>query len=230
MWPNTFRDTVVASTSRRGRIPCLTGEKNWIKWFSGTLSLTVFCVFLPAQSAQSGTDRVTFAGSIKGVAIEATPSAAVLSAQVVRSELTPTEYQATLGFSVALQMHNFAELQERVGKGEIISVDEMTARYYPTPADYKSVADWLISQGFNVKPPDKYNLSVFANGTVTQIERAFATKFARVIFSGLESSSALTTPSMPAEVATSVLGINGLQPYLHPKSHSYISTEQLRKL
>ena len=39
------------------------------------------------------------------------------SATLVRSELTPAEAQATLDFSVALKMHNFAELQERTSKG-----------------------------------------------------------------------------------------------------------------
>jgi len=183
----------------------------------------------PQPATSAGTDRVTFVQSIKAVTIEP-PSAQRLSAKVVRSQLTQTEYQATLGFSVALKMHNFAELQERVGKIEIISLDEMTARYYPTLANYKMVADWLISQGFVVKPADKCNLSVFASGTVTQIERAFATKFARVNFASVESSSALIAPSLPAVVAGEVLGINGLQTHLAPKPHSYIAAGQPQKL
>ena len=70
----------------------------------------------------------------------------------MRSELTQAEAEATLDFSVALKMRDFAELQERIGKGEIISLDEMAAKYYPTAADYKKVADWLTAQGFAVKP------------------------------------------------------------------------------
>jgi kumamolisin len=92
------------------------------------------------------------------------------------------------------------------------------------------VADWLTSQGFTVAPADKYNLSVFASGSVTQIERAFGTKFARITFAGVESSSALIAPSLPAAVAGPVLGINGLQPYLRPRSHSRIAPRQPQNL
>ena len=36
---------------------------------------------------------------------------------------------------------------------------------------------------------------------------------------GTEYTSALTPPSLPGEIAPSVLGINGLQPHLHPHRH-----------
>ncbi len=127
-------------------------------------------------------------------------------------------------------MRDFADLQERIGKGEIISLDEMAAKYYPTAADYKTVVDWLTAQGFAVKPADKYNLSVFASGSVAQIERAFGTKFGRVKFAGVEYSSALIAPSLSAAIAGPVLGINGLQPHLRPRPHSRIASGQPQKL
>jgi kumamolisin len=127
-------------------------------------------------------------------------------------------------------MRNFADLQARIGKVEIISLVEMTARYYPNPADYKVVADWLISQGFAVKPADNCNLSVFASGSLTQIERAFETKFARVTFAGVEFSSALTAPSLPTAIGGAVIGINGLQPQLHPRPHSKLASGPIQKL
>jgi kumamolisin len=173
--------------------------------------------------ASPGSNRVMFPESLKEVA-------AISSAAVVRSELAPAEAQTALDFSVALKMHNFAELQNRVARGEIISLDEIASKYYPTADEYKTVAAWLSSQGFAVKPADKYNLSIFASGTVAQIERVFATKFGRVNFQGVEYTSALSAPSLPAEVAAPVLGINGLQPHLHPRSHAIIVPGQPRKL
>ena len=149
---------------------------------------------------------------------------------LVRSELTQAEAEATLEFSVALRMRNFAELQARIGKGEIISLDEMATKYYPTAADYETVVDWLTAQGFAVKPADKYNLSVFASGSVAQIERAFGTKFGRVKFAGAEYSSALIAPSLSAAIAGPVLGINGLQPHLRPRPHSRIASGASQKL
>jgi hypothetical protein len=177
------------------------------------LTVIVFSRSLHAQTPQPAaspiTDRISFAGSIKGVAIVPPQIASGASATVVRTELTQAESESTQEFSVALKMRDFAELQQRIGKGETISLDEMAAKYYPTAADYKTVVDWLTAQGFAVKPADKYNLSVFAGGSMAQIERAFGTKFGRVKFAGVESNSALTAPSLPAAVAAPVLGING---------------------
>jgi kumamolisin len=152
------------------------------------------------------------------------------SATLLPNELTQIQTAATLEFSIALKMRDSGGLQERIGKLEIISLDEMKSRYYPTPADYKVVADWLTAQGFTVKPADQTNLSVFASGSVTQIERAFATKFARVMFAGVESSSAEMAPSLPASIAGPVLGVNGLQPHLHPRAHSSTTSGQPQKL
>ena len=149
-------------------------------------------------AAPPGNNRVTFPRSIADVVTGAPQTAANNSAALVRSELTQAERAATLDFSVALKMRNFAELQERTVRGEIISIDEMASKYYPTANDYKKVADWLIAQGLTVKPPNKYNLSVFASGSVAQIEQAFETKFGRVKFAGVEYSSAVIAPSLSA--------------------------------
>jgi kumamolisin len=194
-------------------IPDTRSRKAWARALQTAAAVTLFALSAGGQPVRSdaspGSNRVMFSQSFKEVAT-------VPGAALVRSELAPAEAQATLDFSVALKMHNFAELQSRVARGEIISLDEIASKYYPTADEYKTVAVWLSSQGFAVKPPDKYNLSVFASGTVAQIERAFATKFGRVKFQGVEYTSALSAPSLPAEVAAPVLGVNGLQPYLHP--------------
>jgi hypothetical protein len=200
---------------------------------AGTL---LFALFAHGQSLQSATapssDRITFEQSIKEVATAKSQFASDNSATLIRNELSPAEAQTTLDFSVALKMHSLAELQERTIKGQTISFDEIAAKYYPTPAEYKTVVDWLIAQGFAVKSPNKYNLSVFANGSVAQIERAFGTKFGRIEFEGVEYNSALTAPSLPTAVAAPVLGINGLQPHLHPRSHliKITPTQGIQKL
>jgi kumamolisin len=55
-------------------------------------------------------------------------------------------------------------------------------------------------------------------------------KFVRVQFARVESTSALTAPSLQAAVAAPVLGINGLQPHLHPRPHSIVAPRQPQKL
>ena len=185
---------------------------------------------LPAQTPQAplsaSTDRIMFDGSIKEIPVAKPQFASGASPTLARTELTQTETEAILEFSVALKMRDFGELQERINTGEIISLDEMAAKYFPTTAEYKTVVDWLTAQGLVVKRPDKYSLSVFASGSVAQIERAFGTKFGRVKFAGVEYSSALSSPSLPVAIAGPVLGINGLQPHLRPKTHSTIVSGQ----
>jgi kumamolisin len=175
-------------------------------------------------------DRIIFTGSINNLATAQPQAVSSASPTVVPSPLAQEDLQATLGFSVPLKMRNFAELQQRIGRAEIISFDEMAAKYYPTAAEYKVVADWLTSQGFALQPANQYNLSVFATGSVSQIERAFQTKFARATFAGVQAMSAQIAPSMPAAVAGQALGINGLQPQLRPKPHSRKTSTQPQKL
>jgi kumamolisin len=172
----------------------------------------------PATSA--GTDRITFADSIKAVAISEPRVAFGASATLARSELTQTEAEASLDFSLALKLRNSGELKERIAKGEIISLEEMAAKYYPTTADYATVVRWLTSQGFTVKPADPCNLSVFATGSVSRIGDGLGMKFVRVKLAGVESTSGLTAPSLPIAVSGPVLAINGLQPHLRPRPQS----------
>jgi kumamolisin len=182
--------------------------------------LTLCCASLRAQPAPAGSSSVLSTQSMGAISVKATglSSAPV----IVRSELSESERQASLDFSVPLKMRNLPQLQERIAHGAIISADEMTARYYPTGEDYQTVVDWIVAQGFGVEPQAKFNLSVFAHGSIAQIEHAFGTRFGRVKFAGTETSSALIPPSLPNEIAERVLGVNGLQPHLHPVPHSKI--------
>jgi kumamolisin len=195
------------------------------------LTVSIFlglCFSSPAQVAPPvaapANDRITFTGSIREVPTAKPQFTFHAAAMLARSELSQAEAAATIEFSVALKMRAFADLQERISRGEFISPDEMAAKYFPTAADYHRVAQWLTAQGFTVKPAGQYNLSVFASGSVAQIERAFATKFGRVTLAGIEYSSALTAPSLSAAIAQPILGINGLQPHLHPRVHSKVAS------
>jgi Pro-kumamolisin, activation domain len=133
----------------------------------------------PQTAAPPIFDRVTFTDSIKEVAAAKPQFASSASATLVRSALSQAESEGTTEFSVALKMRDLAGLQKRNGNGETISLDEMAAKYFPMAADYQTIVDWLVAQGFAVKPADKYNLSVFASGSVQRIEQAFGTKFGR---------------------------------------------------
>ena len=174
----------------------------------------------PQPSSSPGADQIAFSESVVRFQSDTNQKAA---ATLVRSELTQAESEATMEFSVALKMRDFAALKERIAKNEIISPDEMAAKYIPAETDYTKIAAWLTKQGISVKPAGQYTLSIFASGTVAQVERIFGTKFGRVNMAGAEHTSALTAPSLPGEIGASVLGINGLQPHLYPRHHFMVA-------
>jgi sugar lactone lactonase YvrE/uncharacterized Zn-binding protein involved in type VI secretion len=158
---------------------------------------------------------VPFAGSVVEVP-EASPSvqAPRHHAVVARHGLRPEETAASMEFEVALRMRDFPEFQSRVAAGELIPGDELAAKYLPATGDYQRVADWLKAQGFSITQTDANRLAVFATGSVDAVARAFRVSFARVAVDSEEFTSAVTAPSLPADVAAPVLGIHGLQPHL----------------
>jgi kumamolisin len=207
-------------------------QDDWMRRLAATAILLFCCVGLHAQSSGPNSAQhsqgTLLTRSMGAIAVETTQPTRFPA--VVRKELTESERQAPLNFSISLKMRNFAELQRRIANGEIISPEEMDAKYYPTAADCQMVVDWLAAQGFGIEPRAKCNLSVFAHGSIAQIELAFGTKFGRVKFDGNESSSTLNPPSLPALLAGRVLGVNGLQPHLRPKPHSKMTLGQPQKL
>src|SRR5258708_2563272 len=99
--------------------------------------------------AQSTVGRITFASSIKEPVTTAANAVSISknTPTVVRSQLTDAETQAAIDFSIALKMRNFAELQQRIGMGEIVALEEMSTKYFPTIADVENVRRWLGAQG-----------------------------------------------------------------------------------
>jgi kumamolisin len=131
---------------------------------------------------------------------------------VFQRSLSPSESNAQLEFEVSFRMRNLAELQARIGAGQLISPEEMETRYYPLPASYAAAEQWLVSQGFTITQRFPQRLSLFAQGRLAQIETAMQTRFGRVTARGRESSAALAAPSVPSRLAGMLVGIHGLQP------------------
>ena len=134
-------------------------------------------------------------------------------ATITRRTLKASERNASLLFQVSLKLRNFAELQQRINRGEIISAREVQAKYAPLPDDYQATANWLKGLGFKIAAPDAARIGVFATGTVDQIAKQFQVTFARVAFQGQEYTSAITAPVVPADLSPALVGISGLQPY-----------------
>jgi kumamolisin len=114
-------------------------------------------------------------------------------------------------------MRNFDELQARLQAGEKITPAEMTAKYLPLQSDYDRAAAWVVGEGFTLTLADPNHTNVFARGPVAAVATAFGVTFARVATTDGEFTSAVTTPSLPSDIAASVLSISGLQP--HVRAH-----------
>ena len=139
---------------------------------------------------------------------------------VSRNALQQGEVAAEMEFEVTLKMRNFAELQRRVGSGERISPAEMAEKYFPLGADYQAVVDWLTGQGFTITRRDDNHLAVFARATVGKIQQVMQVNFARVTRDGVEYTSAITPPNLPATLSPLLVGVNGLQPHLRARKHA----------
>ncbi len=98
---------------------------------------------LDTQSAGLDGNRMFLPGSIREISAAAGPH----QAAILRRTLSPSENGEVIEFEVALQMRNFSELQQRLGRGERIATAEMAGKYFPLEADYQAVADWIGSQG-----------------------------------------------------------------------------------
>jgi len=141
--------------------------------------------------------------------------------RLVRQQLTQEEMQGSVSFCCELYLQNAEELQAHIDKGHVLTEGEI-GRYLPSAAAYANLKTWLINQGFTVTLEARLKNTIFAAGTVAQAAAAFRTEFGRVATNDGEFTSALVEPSLPADLASSVRAIRGLQPHLR-RYHSNVA-------
>lgn len=120
---------------------------------------------------------------------------------------------AKLRLHFGLTTRNLDELQGRVAKGEKISPAELAAKYSGEPESAKKLVRWLTSQGFQSIEISSDHSSVYATGTVTQIEKSLGVTMQNVTFQGETRPAATTPPALPRDIGDAVIGIDGLQPW-----------------
>ena len=164
----------------------------------------------PLLRAAPSSLRTILADSIQPVPVDAPAS----GPHRVRADLSGAEAAAPLNFLVSLRMRHFAEFTAIVQSGQQISKADMEAKYLPKQSDYDRVCAWLTGQGFTLTLADQQHTNVFARGSVAQLAAALEVSFARIATPDGEYTSAVTPPSVPAELADVVLGVDGLQPHI----------------
>ena len=133
--------------------------------------------------------------------------------------LTTTDLAEKMEVEVPLRMRDFVGLQARLWRGEGISDGDLAQNYLPLPEDFAATRSWLLSEGFEITREDPNRLAIFVQGTVAQLQRSFQLDMVKVTVGGTDYRAARTNPSLPEGIAGSVLGVNGLHPFLRPHSH-----------
>jgi kumamolisin len=126
----------------------------------------------------------------------------------------------TLQLHFGLASQNIEELKARVAKGEIVSPDELSRRYSGNAENAKKLTAWLSQQGFTSIETTPDNTSVYAKGTVAQIEKSLDVTMKSVTVNRETMPAATTAPALPIDIGDAVIAIDGLQPWI--KAGKYI--------
>ena len=94
--------------------------------------------------------------------------------------------------------------------GKYLTAAQFRQQFSPSQATVNSVQSWLRSQGFTVDYTPLNNHYVQAEGTVAQASAAFGTSFGLYSVRGMTLRAPNSNVTMPANLASSVRGIIGL--------------------
>ena len=173
--------------------------------------IAVMAGAMTVGQAQTAEPRVSFPDSIASLPnhISAT-----------KREVPTAEDTQSMEFGVALRLRNYAEMQARIARGEIIPRAELESTYLPSKNDYATVVSWLKAEGFTITRDDPSRLVVYAQGKLPQVRKSFQVHLVSVTANGGRAYHAADTePSLPQSIAGPVLGINHLQPYHQRRKH-----------
>jgi kumamolisin len=172
----------------------------------------------PTSARQASEDRKVFTNSV--VPLPAEPGLTKSGLMVKAAAPEHKSDKMEILFSLAMPKEAREKLAAKVAKGEVVSPEELERDYSPKAADVDKLTAWLKDQGFTVTHTTANRTSVYAEGTVGQIEKSLQVKMVRVTKDALTYNAAQNAPSMPADVAAGVQAIIGLQPFRQAHKHA----------
>jgi kumamolisin len=158
--------------------------------------------------------RKIFANSVAPL-----PSTGGLVVQTVGPPPNP-EATMKLLFSLSLPAEAQADLQKRIDAGDIISSKEYVEKYSAPQKGYDDLVKWLKDNHFEVTQTSPDRTSVYAHGTIGDIEKALDVSIVKVTTKGITYNAAKNAPSLPSEIGAAVHGIIGLQPFRKANKHA----------
>lgn len=131
-----------------------------------------------------------------------------------------------LNLSIGLRLRNEDDLAQLLQQlydpssplyGHYLTPQEFTERFCPTLKDYQGLTDFLHAKGLTVTSTYGNRLLVEVNGTVSQIQDAFATKLK--VYQHPQENRRFFAPEVEPSVepGVSILDISGLDNYLVPR-------------
>jgi kumamolisin len=120
-------------------------------------------------------------------------------------------------FSLSIAADVQAQLEQKVANGEIVPPEELNKLYNAKPADKDALVAWLKTNGYEITrtSPD----GIYARAKASQVAKSLEVNMVSVTKDGITYTSAQNAPSLPAEVASAVRSINGLQPFRQANKH-----------
>lgn len=119
---------------------------------------------------------------------------------------------------------------------QFLTPEQVGQRFGISQLDLKKVSDYLESEGLKIRLVAKNRLSILADATVAQAEKAFHTTIQQYLPVGANRDAAnlrfsfTTAPSVPASVRPFITMIGGLENFMRPHAHTLLTPSQLRTL
>jgi subtilase family serine protease len=104
--------------------------------------------------------------------------------------------------------------------GRFLSQDEFNQSFAPTPQAESALVSFLDASGLTVTDRYPNRLLVGITGSVNAIEHAFGVEMHKVNFRGKPHFAAFGEPSLPSDLADSVVGVLGLDDLTSMQQHA----------
>ena len=142
-----------------------------------------------------------------------TPSGLIVNAATAKR---PDETM-DIHFSLAVADDVQSQLEEKVAKGEVTSLQEINKLYAATPAQREALTSWLKANGYEILHSSRDGIYVRAKASL--ISKSLEVNMVPVTKNGVTYTAAQNAPSLPEQVAEGVQSINGLQPFRQANKH-----------
>jgi Pro-kumamolisin, activation domain/Subtilase family len=115
----------------------------------------------------------------------------------------------------ALQERELAAVKDPVSPRyhQWLTPEQYAAQFGASPADIARAATWLTSRGLSVHGPSRTATRIGFSGTIAQVEQAFHTEMHRYRVDGEDHFAMSVAPSVPTDLAESVVGLRGLHDF-----------------